>query len=176
MRERTKLDETLQELVSFASNEHNRALAGVVHRSQFARSLRSKRCVPHQDTVEGQEDNCLVHDQGRARVHFFFPSMSKCATKAFVRVGPRLDRCRPRGRIRWSRGSLVRTQRARVQQVASKRLQGARRPIEKKKKKSKAMTEARRNERAKCAAKVKERSGTRPRQARTTAADGGRQR
>jgi hypothetical protein len=63
-----------------------------------------------------------------------------------------------------------------VQQVASKRLQGARRPIEKKKKKSKAMTEARRNERAKCAAKVKERSGTRPRQARTTAADGGRQR
>ena len=52
-----------------------------------------------------------------------------------------------------------------------------RRPIQKKKKKkSKAMTEARRNERAKCAAKVKERSGTRPREARTTAADGGRQR
>jgi len=62
-----------------------------------------------------------------------------------------------------------------VQQVASKRLQGARRPIEKKKK-SKTMTEARRNERAKCAAKVKERSGTRRRQARTPAADGGRQR
>ena len=109
-------------------------------------------------------------------VSFFSPSMSKCATKAFVRVGPRLDRCRPRGRIRWSRGSLVRTHRARVQQVASKRLQGARRPIEKKKKKSKAMTEARRNERAKCAAKVKERSDTRRRQARTTAAHGGRQR
>ena len=36
--------------------------------------------------------------------------------------------------------------------------------------------QARRNERAKCTAKVKERSGTRRRQARTTAADGGRQR
>ena len=35
---------------------------------------------------------------------------------------------------------------------------------------------SRSNERAKCATKVKERSGTRRHQARTTAADGGRQR
>ena len=71
---------------------------------------------------------------------------------------------------------------ARIERAYSKwpqsacKTRGARRPIEKKKKKNKAMTEARRNERAKCAAKVKERSGTRRRQARTTAADGGRQR
>ena len=71
---------------------------------------------------------------------------------------------------------------ARIERACSKWLQsackmrGARRPIEKKKKKSRAMTEARRNERAKCAANVKKRSGTRRRQARTTAADGGRQR
>jgi hypothetical protein len=70
---------------------------------------------------------------------------------------------------------------ARIERACSKwpqsacKTRGARRPIGKKKKKSKAMTEARRNERAKCAAKVKERSGTRRRQARTTAADGGRQ-
>ena len=70
---------------------------------------------------------------------------------------------------------------ARIERAYSKwpqsacKTRGARRPIEKKKKKSKAMTEARRNERAKCAAKVKERSGTRRHQARTTAADGGRQ-
>ena len=38
------------------------------------------------------------------------------------------------------------------------------------------LRKSRSNERAKCAAKVKERSGTRRRQARTTAADGGRQR
>ena len=73
---------------------------------------------------------------------------------------------------------------ARIERAYSKwpqsacKTRGARRPIQKKKKKkkSKAMTEARRNERAKCAAKVKERSGTRRRQARTPAADGGRQR
>jgi hypothetical protein len=66
------------------------------------------------------------------------------------------------GRIRWSRGLLVRTHKgtcSKWPQSACK-TRGARRPIEKKKKKSKAMTEARRNERAKCAAKVKERSGT----------------
>ena len=40
-------------------------------------------------------------------------------------VFPRLDRCRLRGRIRWSRGPLVRTHRTRVQQVASKRLRDA---------------------------------------------------
>jgi len=71
---------------------------------------------------------------------------------------------------------------ARIERACSKwpqsacKTRGARRPIGKKKKKSKAMTEARRNERAKCAAKVKERSDTRRRQARTTAAHGGRQR
>ena len=71
---------------------------------------------------------------------------------------------------------------ARIERACSKwpqsacKTRGARRPIEKKKKKNKAMTEARRSERAKCAAKVKERSGTRRRQARTPAADGGRQR
>jgi hypothetical protein len=71
---------------------------------------------------------------------------------------------------------------ARIERAYSKwpqsacKTRGARRPIQKKKKKSKAMTEARRNERAKCTAKVKERSGTRRRPARTIAADGGRQR
>jgi hypothetical protein len=81
-----------------------------------------------------------------------------------------------RGRIR---GLLVRTHKGTCIKwpQSAKKTRGARRPIEKKKKKkkSKAMTEARRNERAKCAAKVKERSGTRRHQARTTAADGGRQ-
>ena len=67
--------------------------------------------------------------------------------------------------LRWSRGLLVRTHRARVQQVASERLQDAWR---------KAMTEAR----ATSAPSVQRRprSAVAPwRQARTTAADGGRQ-
>ena len=100
-------------------------------------------------------------------------SWSSWPTKAFVRVGPRLDRFEDASEVyvRTHKGTCIKWPQS------AKKTRGARRPIEKKKKKkkSKAMTEARRNERAKCAAKVKERSGTRRHQARTTAADGGRQ-
>ena len=107
----------------------------------------------------------------------FFLTRTKCATKAFVQYVLALvstDAAFEDASVSLEVSSFARIERACSKWLQSAcKMRGARRP---KKKKSKAMTEARRNERAKCAAKVKERSGTRRRQARTTAADGGRQR